>query len=186
MIFCQLLLFVFLYYVKVKVSVYKDNTEEAYFLFDGTKSNKTNWFSKDRLLNTSYTDLMNVNDSRNGYYFSIDGYVWSNTKKLFPFDYQLSIVTAYEDNIIQIQFHLIRKTIIKYYDIYLIWRQNIQLHCSPHMKTIICNYDVYFIWRQQYIITVFTSYEDNNIQLWCSPHRKAIIYNYDVHIIKGK
>ena len=59
----------------MKVSVYKDNTEEAYFLFDGTESSKTTWFSKDRLLDTSYTDLMNVDDNRWGYYFSIAGYV---------------------------------------------------------------------------------------------------------------
>ena len=90
--------FFFLYYVKVKVSVYKDNTEEAYFLFHGTESNKTNWFSRDRLLDTSYTDLMNVDDSRLGYYFSIDGYVLLNSQMLFPFGYQLLIFTSYEGN----------------------------------------------------------------------------------------
>ena len=116
--FCQLL-FSFLYYVKVKVSVYKDNTEVAYFLFHGTESNKTNWFSRDRLLDTSYTDLMNVDDSRLEY-FSIDGYVLLNSQMLFPFGYQLLIFTSYEGN-------------------------NIQLRCLHHLKAIIYNCGVHII-----------------------------------------
>ncbi|XP_076085363.1 uncharacterized protein LOC143056166 [Mytilus galloprovincialis] len=44
---------------QVKVSVNTDDTEEAYFIFNGTETNKTNWFSTDRILSSNYTDLSN-------------------------------------------------------------------------------------------------------------------------------
>ncbi|XP_076085371.1 uncharacterized protein LOC143056174 [Mytilus galloprovincialis] len=56
---------------KVRVSVYKNGTERAFFLFNGVGSSKTNWFTKNRLLNTSYTDL---DQSTTANYFSINGH----------------------------------------------------------------------------------------------------------------
>ncbi|VDI36909.1 Hypothetical predicted protein [Mytilus galloprovincialis] len=56
---------------QVRVSVYKNGTERAFFLFNGVGSSKTNWFSQSRLLNTSYTDL---GQSTTTNYFSINGH----------------------------------------------------------------------------------------------------------------
>ncbi|CAG2224549.1 unnamed protein product [Mytilus edulis] len=56
---------------QVRVSVYKNGTERAFFLFNGVGSSKTNWFTKNRLLNTSYTDL---DQSTTANYFSINGH----------------------------------------------------------------------------------------------------------------
>ncbi|VDI37177.1 Hypothetical predicted protein, partial [Mytilus galloprovincialis] len=42
---------------QVKISVNTKGTEEAYFIFNGTETNKTNWFSTDRILRSSYTGL---------------------------------------------------------------------------------------------------------------------------------
>jgi hypothetical protein len=44
---------------QVKLSVYQNFSEEAYYIFDGTDSNSTNWFDEERLLNTSYTEMIN-------------------------------------------------------------------------------------------------------------------------------
>ncbi|CAC5391148.1 unnamed protein product [Mytilus coruscus] len=56
---------------QVRVSVYKNGSERAFFLFNGVGSSKTNWFAKNRLLNTSYTDL---DQSTTANYFSISGH----------------------------------------------------------------------------------------------------------------
>ncbi|XP_071145288.1 uncharacterized protein [Mytilus edulis] len=55
---------------KVKVSINKDGAEREYFIFNGTKSSKTDWFSRKRLLNTSYQDL---NSTIHTNYFQING-----------------------------------------------------------------------------------------------------------------
>ncbi|KAK7114311.1 uncharacterized protein [Littorina saxatilis] len=41
----------------VRVGLYTNNEEQRYFEFDGEGSNYLNWFSQDRLINSSYTDL---------------------------------------------------------------------------------------------------------------------------------
>ncbi|CAG2246132.1 unnamed protein product [Mytilus edulis] len=55
---------------KVKVSINKNDTERQYFIFNGTMSSKTDWFSQDRLLNTSYQDL---NSKTRPNFFQING-----------------------------------------------------------------------------------------------------------------
>ncbi|VDI51647.1 Hypothetical predicted protein [Mytilus galloprovincialis] len=59
---------------QVKVVVYQNGLEHAFLSFDGSRTNKTNWFSQERLMNSSYSDLMTEDTQQRGYYFSIDGY----------------------------------------------------------------------------------------------------------------
>lgn len=42
---------------QVRYSIYKNEVEVAWVLFNATGSNKTNWFHKSRVLSSSYTDL---------------------------------------------------------------------------------------------------------------------------------
>lgn len=60
---------------KVRLAIHKNGTEVAYFLFDGKESNKTDWFLKERLQNSSYTDLQNSTSNIPTNVFSIYGYV---------------------------------------------------------------------------------------------------------------
>ncbi|XP_070568449.1 uncharacterized protein [Ptychodera flava] len=55
---------------EVKVAVYDQCKEVMNMVFNGEGSDKNNWFSKDRLTSTSYTDL-DTNSATN--YFSIEG-----------------------------------------------------------------------------------------------------------------
>lgn len=57
------------------MAIHKNGTEVAYFLFDGKESNKTDWFLKERLQNSSYTDLQNSTSNIPTNVFSIYGYV---------------------------------------------------------------------------------------------------------------
>ncbi|VDI49771.1 Hypothetical predicted protein [Mytilus galloprovincialis] len=59
--------------VQVRLAIHKNGTEVAYFLFDGKESNKTDWFLKERLQNSSYTDLQNSTSNIPTNVFSIYG-----------------------------------------------------------------------------------------------------------------
>nr|KAG5688311.1 hypothetical protein BaRGS_009943 [Batillaria attramentaria] len=54
---------------KVRVSWYKEGEEQAYIEFDGKDSTYLNWFSKDKVVNSSFTDLSSEPQN----YFSIMG-----------------------------------------------------------------------------------------------------------------
>ncbi|XP_070567302.1 uncharacterized protein [Ptychodera flava] len=56
---------------QVKVAIYDECGEVMYMTFNGEGSDKNDWFSKDRLTSTSYTDL-DSNSQTN--YFSIPGH----------------------------------------------------------------------------------------------------------------
>ncbi|CAC5391165.1 unnamed protein product [Mytilus coruscus] len=57
---------------QVKVVVYKNGLERAFLDFNGTGTNKTNWFSQERLNNSSYSDLKTASHDY-GYFFSVEG-----------------------------------------------------------------------------------------------------------------
>ncbi|CAG2208059.1 SULT1 [Mytilus edulis] len=59
--------------VQVRLAIHKNGTEVAFFLFDGKESNKTDWFLKERLQNSSYTDLQNSTSNIPTNVFSIYG-----------------------------------------------------------------------------------------------------------------
>nr|XP_034311396.1 uncharacterized protein LOC117684241 [Crassostrea gigas] len=60
---------------KIRVSYYSQGSEAQYFVFDAVGATKTGWFSRDRLLNTSY-DMKALAEVKNqeGEFFSIQGY----------------------------------------------------------------------------------------------------------------
>ncbi|CAC5397112.1 unnamed protein product [Mytilus coruscus] len=60
------------YCLLVKVVVYKNGLERAFLNFNGTGTNKTNWFSQERLQNSSFLDLKMARHGY-GYFFSIKG-----------------------------------------------------------------------------------------------------------------
>ncbi|XP_052075433.1 uncharacterized protein LOC127712868 [Mytilus californianus] len=60
--------------VEVKVVVYQNGLEQAFLNFDGTGTDKTNWFSQEGLLNSPYYDIKTASSSINGYHFAIEGY----------------------------------------------------------------------------------------------------------------
>ncbi|XP_052081842.1 uncharacterized protein LOC127719654 [Mytilus californianus] len=41
----------------VRISLFVSGIEKAFFLFNGSETNKTSWFDKSRLINSSYSDL---------------------------------------------------------------------------------------------------------------------------------
>jgi hypothetical protein len=57
------------------VELYKGKHVDAAFVFDGKGSTSTSWFSKERLLQTTYNDLARTTPTN---YFSIIGYVSEN------------------------------------------------------------------------------------------------------------
>ncbi|CAG2217267.1 unnamed protein product [Mytilus edulis] len=61
---------------QVKVFVYQNGVERVFLDFNGTGTDKTNWFSQERLQNSSYSDLKTANHGI-GYYFSIEGSQYS-------------------------------------------------------------------------------------------------------------
>ncbi|XP_076116743.1 uncharacterized protein LOC143084216 [Mytilus galloprovincialis] len=65
--------------VMVRLAIHKNGTEVAYFLFDGKESNKTDWFLKERLQNSSYTDLQNSTSNVPTNVFSIYGSFYINS-----------------------------------------------------------------------------------------------------------
>ncbi|CAC5391150.1 unnamed protein product [Mytilus coruscus] len=54
----------------VRISLYVNGIEMAFLLFNGSETNKTSWFNKSRLINSSYSDL---NEDINFTHFSVDG-----------------------------------------------------------------------------------------------------------------
>lgn len=64
---------------QVKLSFYQNFSEEAYYIFDGTDSNSTNWFDENRLLNTSYTEMIN----RTIEAYSNNGTTYNDTQVMF-------------------------------------------------------------------------------------------------------
>nr|XP_006812409.1 PREDICTED: uncharacterized protein LOC102807374 [Saccoglossus kowalevskii] len=56
---------------QVKVSLYTAGEEVTYFIFDGTGSDKHNWFSQERLVDSPYSDLTSTTVTN---YFSIEGH----------------------------------------------------------------------------------------------------------------
>ncbi|KAK3591217.1 hypothetical protein CHS0354_003848 [Potamilus streckersoni] len=57
---------------KVKVGIYKDGKEVHNITFNATGSNLTSWFSKERVLNTTYRGILTNNEFN---YFCLKGYV---------------------------------------------------------------------------------------------------------------
>ncbi|CAC5391156.1 unnamed protein product [Mytilus coruscus] len=55
---------------QVRVSLYVSGMEKAFLLFKGSETTKSNWFKKNRLIDSSYIDL---NDDKGVYYFSMEG-----------------------------------------------------------------------------------------------------------------
>lgn len=55
---------------QVRVSVYVNGIEQMFLLFNGSETNKTNWFDESRLMNSSYSDL---NEQKDVSFFSVDG-----------------------------------------------------------------------------------------------------------------
>ncbi|KAL3872545.1 hypothetical protein ACJMK2_035768 [Sinanodonta woodiana] len=55
---------------QVRFALYYNRTEVAYVIFNGTGSDKESWFSKERVLESSWTDLMGTSQL---IYFSIKG-----------------------------------------------------------------------------------------------------------------
>ncbi|XP_062618863.1 uncharacterized protein LOC134280470 [Saccostrea cucullata] len=59
---------------KIRVSYYAGGTEAQYFVFNATGSTKTNWFSRYRVLESSYDiSAFAVTTGKGGEYFSIKG-----------------------------------------------------------------------------------------------------------------
>ncbi|VDI24358.1 Hypothetical predicted protein [Mytilus galloprovincialis] len=48
--------------------------EKSFLHFDGTGTDKINWFSQEDLLNSSYSDLKTASPDVNGYHFAVEGY----------------------------------------------------------------------------------------------------------------
>ena len=42
---------------QVKVSVYKNGVEKANIIFNATGADKNNWFTSDRIISSTYTDI---------------------------------------------------------------------------------------------------------------------------------
>ncbi|XP_076106145.1 uncharacterized protein LOC143074683 [Mytilus galloprovincialis] len=59
---------------QVKLVVYQDGMEKSFLHFDGTGTDKINWFSQEGLLNSSYSDLKTASPDVNGYHFAVEGY----------------------------------------------------------------------------------------------------------------
>ncbi|KAL3873168.1 hypothetical protein ACJMK2_036316 [Sinanodonta woodiana] len=55
---------------KVKFALYKNHTQVAYIVFDGTGSDMESWFSKQRVVASSWSDIIESNQML---YFSIQG-----------------------------------------------------------------------------------------------------------------
>ncbi|KAK3587739.1 hypothetical protein CHS0354_042693 [Potamilus streckersoni] len=55
---------------QVKFALYENHTEAAYIIFNGTGSDFESWFSKERLLESSWADIIGTNQML---YFSIKG-----------------------------------------------------------------------------------------------------------------
>ncbi|CAG2233177.1 unnamed protein product [Mytilus edulis] len=58
---------------QVKVVIYKNGVEKAFFNFDGMGSTSTNWFKLDKLLSSSYSDLKGADTGKIGFYFDLRG-----------------------------------------------------------------------------------------------------------------
>ncbi|XP_052072843.1 uncharacterized protein LOC127710920 [Mytilus californianus] len=59
---------------QVKVVIYRDGLEQAFLHFNGSGTDKKNWFSQYGLLNSSYIDLKTASPGVSGYHFSIEGH----------------------------------------------------------------------------------------------------------------
>ncbi|CAD5119971.1 DgyrCDS8557 [Dimorphilus gyrociliatus] len=57
---------------KIRVSVYENNVEKAFVVFNSTNSDKMNWLDIDKIIASSYTDLLQSPKPTTNY-FSIDG-----------------------------------------------------------------------------------------------------------------
>uniref|UniRef100_K1RVP7 Uncharacterized protein n=1 Tax=Magallana gigas TaxID=29159 RepID=K1RVP7_MAGGI len=67
---------------KIRVSYYSGGVEAQFFVFDAVGANKTGWFSRHRLLETSY-DITAFGNTTGifGEYFSLEGFVTDCLKK---------------------------------------------------------------------------------------------------------
>ncbi|KAK7477234.1 hypothetical protein BaRGS_00031545, partial [Batillaria attramentaria] len=63
----------------VRLSVYEHGREMAYVEFNGRGSNYMNWFSRDRIISSSWTDLRTQPQN----YFSIEGDVRPSLERQF-------------------------------------------------------------------------------------------------------
>ena len=50
--------FPFSLFSQVRISLFTDDEEQAFFQFDAKNSTKDTWFTQNRLEDTSYTDIM--------------------------------------------------------------------------------------------------------------------------------
>ncbi|CAC5391164.1 unnamed protein product [Mytilus coruscus] len=58
---------------QVKVLIYKTDIVKAFLIFDGMSSTSTSWFSLDKLLSSSYSDLKGADTNKIGFYFNLRG-----------------------------------------------------------------------------------------------------------------
>ncbi|XP_076085680.1 uncharacterized protein LOC143056491 [Mytilus galloprovincialis] len=58
---------------QVKVLIYKNGLVKAFLIFDGIGSTSTSWFSLDKLLSSSYSDLKGADTNKIGFYFDLQG-----------------------------------------------------------------------------------------------------------------
>ena len=58
----------------MRVSIYKNGSEKAYVLFNATGSTKHNWFTSDRIISSSWSDLKTAPKDM----MSIAGYMLDN------------------------------------------------------------------------------------------------------------
>ncbi|CAG2217266.1 unnamed protein product [Mytilus edulis] len=69
---------------QVKVVVYQNGMEQAFLSFDGTRTNKTNWFSQERLMNTTYSDLKTEETHQPGEHPDVQ--IWNVAHALYLLD----------------------------------------------------------------------------------------------------
>ena len=55
----------------MRFSVFREGEEKQYVIFDGLGTDYVNWFSQDKILESSWTNLQHETYN----YFSIEGYV---------------------------------------------------------------------------------------------------------------
>lgn len=58
----------------MKLALYEKEKEVVALVFDGKGSDKTNWFSRDRVLSIPWVDLI---PSQHLLHFSIEGFTWA-------------------------------------------------------------------------------------------------------------
>ncbi|XP_056014669.1 uncharacterized protein LOC125677748 isoform X4 [Ostrea edulis] len=82
---------------KIRVELGGQGKTLAFLEFDGSGSNNKDWFSKSRLLHSSWSDLKTANTN----YFSIEGYLILYLKKIDSMTYMCRLLSSF----IRFKFH---------------------------------------------------------------------------------